>query len=162
MGNESAKSQVPVLALVYHLLRPRRDGRTPQPVEIIGKLQHRVPRARIGQLSGHLPRLVSAVEPLQGFVQLWSSGPPMRSGIGQFSAALCGRELRVAYPGHPGVTDETAFQIVVQSPSDISTAKRRPAPGLSFVTVSVVAGFDRRRPARHFSASTTYGDLTPG
>jgi hypothetical protein len=38
VGNEREKSPVPVLALVYHLLRPRRDGRPPEPVEIIGKL----------------------------------------------------------------------------------------------------------------------------
>src|SRR4029077_20057543 len=47
-----------------------------EPIEVFGKLQDRFPCARIGQLPSYLPRLLGAVEPLQGFFQHrqhWSS-----------------------------------------------------------------------------------------
>jgi len=37
-----------------------------EPIEAIGKLQDRSPRAGIGQLPSHFSRLLSPVEPLQG------------------------------------------------------------------------------------------------
>jgi hypothetical protein len=45
------------------------SGGAGEPFEAFGKLQDRFPRARIVQLPGYLPRLLGAVEPLQGFVQ---------------------------------------------------------------------------------------------
>src|SRR5262249_48303921 len=51
-----------------------------------------------------------------------------------------------AYPSQAAVTEQTAFQIVTQSPSDKSTVNRRPDPGPSFVAVLAVAGCDRARP----------------
>jgi hypothetical protein len=47
-------------------------------IEALGKLQDRFPRAGIGQLPSHLPRLLGAVEPLEDFVRYrrhWSSFP---------------------------------------------------------------------------------------
>jgi hypothetical protein len=44
------------------------DHGSTKPVESLGNRQDRVPCPRIGQLSGHFPRLLGAVEPLQGFV----------------------------------------------------------------------------------------------
>ena len=44
-----------------------------EPVEAVGKLQHRVPGVGIGQLPGHLPRLLCAIKPLEGFIQKWTA-----------------------------------------------------------------------------------------
>jgi hypothetical protein len=58
------------------------SGGSGEPIKVFGKLQDRFLRAGIGQLRGHLPRLLGAVEPLEGFIQnRWHFGPP--------SIALC-------------------------------------------------------------------------
>jgi hypothetical protein len=45
------------------------SGGSREPIEAFGKLQDRLPRAGIGQLPSYLPRLLGAIEPIQGFIQ---------------------------------------------------------------------------------------------
>jgi hypothetical protein len=48
----------------------QRGGRgSGEPIEVFGNLQHCSPRVGIGQLVGHLSRLLRTVEPFQGFLQ---------------------------------------------------------------------------------------------
>jgi hypothetical protein len=57
----------PVLAFFCPRRGPR-NGSSREPVESIGNLQDRIPRAGIGQLPSHLPRLLGSIEPFQGFI----------------------------------------------------------------------------------------------
>jgi hypothetical protein len=53
------------------------SGGAGEPIKAFGKLQDRLPRARIVQLPGHLSRLLGAVKPFQGFIQhRWHFAPP--------------------------------------------------------------------------------------
>jgi hypothetical protein len=46
-----------------------RNGSSGEPVEGIRNLQNRSARAGIGQLSRHLPCLLGAIQPFQGFIR---------------------------------------------------------------------------------------------
>jgi hypothetical protein len=46
----------------------RGRGGSGEPIKALGKLQDCFPRAGIGQLSSHFPRLLGAVEPFPGFI----------------------------------------------------------------------------------------------
>ena len=62
----------PLLALGYQFPFPRhgpRNGSSREPVENISKLQDRFACAGIGQLPSHLPRLLSTIQPFQGFIR---------------------------------------------------------------------------------------------
>jgi len=80
MRNARGKSPVSFVVFRRQLPSPehsRGSGGSGEPIEALCKFQDRFPRARIGQLPGHLPRLLGAVEPLQGFIQhRWHFGPP--------------------------------------------------------------------------------------
>jgi len=70
----NARGKSPVSFVVFRRQLPsaehsRGSGGSGEPIEALGKLQDRFPRAGIGQLPSHLPRLLGAVEPFQGFVQ---------------------------------------------------------------------------------------------
>jgi len=122
-------------------------GSLSQPVETFRKLQHRVPCARIGQLPGHFPRLPCAAEPFQGFGQFRGHRVlPLGLGLSGLSRPIRSRSTD-AYPSHATASDEAAFQIAAQSPSDESRAKRSAGPGPSFVAASSVAGSARGRAA---------------
>jgi hypothetical protein len=70
--NAREKSTVSFLVFRRQLPSPehcRGSGGSGEPIEALGKLQDRFPRAGIGQLPSHFPRLLGAVEPLKGFIQ---------------------------------------------------------------------------------------------
>jgi hypothetical protein len=75
------ESSASFLVLRGQLSSPGRSwgsGGSGGPIEALGKLQDCFPRAGIGQLPRHLPRLLGAVEPLEDFVRYrrhWSSFP---------------------------------------------------------------------------------------
>jgi hypothetical protein len=121
--------------------RGSRNGSSREPVESIGNLQDCFPRAGIGQLPYHLPRLLGTIQPFQAFIRdrhnrvlpsLLTSGP---------LAARPSLPTGLPYRNQAAASAEAACQIPAQSPSEKSKAARSPAPGMSFVTPA--AGFDR-------------------
>ena len=69
-GTRVEKSAVSFAVFRRQLPSPehsRGNSGSGEPIEAFGKLQDRFPCARIGQLPSYLPRLLGAVEPLQGF-----------------------------------------------------------------------------------------------
>ena len=70
----NARDRSPVSFVVFRRQLPsaehsRGRGGSGEPIKALGKLQDCFPRAGIGQLSSHFPRLLGAVEPFQSFIQ---------------------------------------------------------------------------------------------
>src|ERR1700756_1906636 len=73
-------------------------------IEALGKLQDRFPRAGIGQLPSHLPRLLGAVEPLPGFIQNGRHfGPP----------SIVSPACPLSYSGHVSPSDPSSPKAVI-------------------------------------------------
>jgi hypothetical protein len=137
LRNAREEASVSFLVLRGQLSSPGRSwgsGGAGEPIEAIGNLQDRSPRAEIGQLPSHLPRLLGAVEPLQGFVQhRWHFGPPsVVSCRGSFSLP----KLRLRYQGHTEPNAETTSHTAPQSPTDRSSTTISPTARANLGIVS--------------------------
>ena len=70
----NARGKSPVSFVVFRRQLPsaehsRGSSGSGEPIEAFGKLQDRFSRAGISQLPSYLPRLLGAIEPIQGFIQ---------------------------------------------------------------------------------------------
>ena len=120
------------------------SGGSREPIEALGKLQNRFPRAGIGQLPSYLPRLLGAIEPVQGFIQ--NSWHLVLPATGFVSLRLSLPKLRLRYQGHTAANADATSHTAPQRPIDRSSAIASPTPGASLEIASRVASSGSNRP----------------